>query len=54
MSNGITKGNRPKFGGTYEDSRVDNPQNRHLDKFEPSKGDYKKRMKSREVLDEMR
>jgi hypothetical protein len=46
---------RPPFGGTYEQSLVPNPLNSNYDtKSVSDRGDYKKCMKSKEELEEMR
>ena len=47
--------NRPTFGGTYEQSLVDNPLNRKYDtKSVSDRGGYKERTKSAEELDKLR
>jgi len=55
MSNGVTRGNRPAFGGSIEATRVSNPlNNRTGNESVRQTQDFKNCMKSREELEEYR
>jgi len=55
MSNGVTRGNRPAFGGNIEATRASNPLNIRTGKESVRQTqDFKNCMKSREELEEYR